>query len=91
MTSLAPTVLAALIAPISTASSPHSHYDVILITTSRAYGTRSPHSYYDVILIVTSFTTELATLTVTDLCASITDTLLRLIYIYRCFVFDAAV
>jgi len=42
----------------------HSHYDVI--RGSRAYGTRSAHSLYDVILIVTSFTTELATPTVTD-------------------------
>jgi len=42
----------------------HSHYDVI--RASRAYGARSPRSHYDVILIMTSFTTELATPSVTD-------------------------
>jgi len=48
------------------ARSPHSHYDVILVVTSRAYGAHSPHSHYDVIFIVTSFATELATPTVMD-------------------------
>jgi len=48
--------------------------------TSRAYGARgarSPRSHCDVIVIVTSFTTELATPTITDVR---TDTLPRLIY-----------
>jgi len=51
--------------------------DVILIMTSRAYGARSPRSHYVVILTVTSFTTDLATPTVTDVR---TDNLPRLIY-----------
>ena len=46
--------------------SPRSHYDIILIMTSRAYSARSTRSHYDVIPIVTSFATELATPTVTD-------------------------
>jgi len=50
----------------SGAHSPHSHYDVILIIVVCAYGACSPRSHYDVILIVTSFTTELATPSVTD-------------------------
>jgi len=48
------------------ARSPRSHYDIILIMTSRAYSALSSHSHYDVILIVMSFATELATATVTD-------------------------
>ena len=59
------------------ARSPRSHYDVILIMTSRPYGARSPRSHYYVVLIVTSFATELATPTVTDVR---TDTSARLIY-----------
>jgi len=53
---------------------------VILIMMSRVYCARSPRSHYDVILIVTSFTTELATPTVTDVRTLHTDTLPRLIY-----------
>jgi len=64
--------------------SPRSYYDVILITTSRAYGARSPRSHYDVILIVKSFATELATPSVPDVCYVRTyvrtDTLPRLMY-----------
>jgi len=50
------------------ARSPRSHFDVILIITSRAFGARNPRSHYDVILIVTSFPTKLATPTVADVC-----------------------
>jgi len=48
--------------------------------TSRTYGARgarSPISHYDIILIVsfvTSFTTELATSTITDICMDIWTT-----------------
>jgi len=65
---------------MSRARSLCSHYDIILIITSRTYVARSPHSHYDVILIVTSFATELAMPTITDERMYVTDTLLRLIY-----------
>jgi len=63
------------------ARSPRYHYDVIIVTTSRAYGARSPSSHYDVILIVTSFAIELATPTIAYERMTVrTDTLRCLIY-----------
>jgi len=52
----------------------------VILMMSRVFCARSPRSHYDVILIVTSFTTELATPTVTDVRTLHTDTLPRLIY-----------
>ena len=43
-------------------------------------GARSPHSQFDIILIMRSFTTELATPSITDERTLCRDTLPRLIY-----------
>ena len=58
--------------PIAVYPASYYHCDIILIMTSRAYGTRSPRSHYDLTLIVTSFATELATTTVKDVSTYVT-------------------